>query len=171
MGAWGYFDDSNDNFLDAMANLVHYMMERDPVAVQDLAQIDPNTNYDDVWEYEQKWIQENARMVGDQCGFDGNEAIGAMMHLAEVGSGYRFRGRQAVPNQRKMYCHPVLAGYAKAQILYLLENPQVIREEGWGSFDARVEALRIELKIAETMLNTPPELHYTVIAAPDIPNL
>ena len=152
MGAWSYLDNGNDDFLDQWDRWISNMISQDPVA----------------WEHKQKWIEQNAKFVGDNISMDGNHIIGALMEIANVGAGECFLNRRKVM-PRTMYCHPKLASQAKAQIIYQLENPELIEKEGWRDMEKRIVALKFELDLCEIMINTAEEYHYTVIEAPEVP--
>jgi hypothetical protein len=170
MGAWGFFDHESDDFLDDLGDLVNRLMKQDPVAVRELERINASNNFDEIYEYEQKWKETNVQLLGDNS-FDlkGKSVIGAMMYVANIGAEGRFLG-PIEQNTRKMYCHPAIAYAAREKIVYLFQNPQITEEEGWSNVEKRLEALRFELKVADLMLNSPPDSHYTVIDAPEPPN-
>jgi hypothetical protein len=167
MGAWGVYDDNNDRFLDAIGDLTTELMAQDPIAVRELEKIDPEL--DEAWEYEKKWQEQNAKLLGDNAiSLEGSHVIGAMMYIADIGSGNQFRGFQG-RDSCKMYCHPLLAQQAKRKIERLLNKPEITQKQGWKNVESRFGALRFELQIAEMMLNAPEELHYCVIDAPRPP--
>jgi hypothetical protein len=111
------------------------------------------------YEAEQAWIAANLQLVGDQvsgASCEGPHLSGALMLIARQGAPAGLFTTLAREDQPQLvYCHPPLAEMAREYI-----ERAIAREEAtvaantsmWGSPQARVDALKATLRIADVMI-------------------